>query len=122
MNKLNKVQEELKGIFKLAHSIKLYIPSTNHIDKAYDNTGDVTATLELFSNLFGGATSYKARGAWSSAVKGLVVEAITIVESYGTAEQVDTNIEQVLLWARTLKQQLNQEAISLEYDNELYLI
>jgi hypothetical protein len=119
---IKKATQELKGIFKLDHCIKLYIPSTKEADKVTDNAQVVADTLELFSKLFGGATSFEARGAWVSDSKGLIVERITIVESYGTAEQVDANIEEVLLYARTIKHTMLQEAVSLEYDNELYLI
>lgn len=119
---MHNITRELHGIFKLDHSIKLYIPSTKDVDKVTDNTAVVNATLTLFSGLFGGATSYQARGAWTSKEAGLVVEAITIVESYGTADQVDKGIEEVLKWARQIKSDMKQEAVSLEYDNELYLV
>lgn len=110
------------GIFKLDHNIKLYIPSTINIDQTIDNQSIIDNTLKLFSGFFGGATSYDAKGAWLSSVKGLVVERIVIIESYATKDQIDTNLEAVLSYALKIKKELNQEAISLEYDNELYLV
>jgi len=114
--------KQLRGLFSLDHNIKLYIPSTVNVDRKIDNSQHVTNTLALFSRLFGGATSYKAKGAWNSDAKGLVVESITIVESYGTADQMNDGLETVLKYASGLKATMNQEAISLEYDNRLYFV
>ena len=112
----------LTGIFKLDHNIKIYIPSTVSVNQTADNTGLINETLKIFSGYFGGSTSYEAKGAWLSSVKGLVVENITIVESYATKEQVNENLESVLKHALKIKHDLKQEAVSLEYDNELYLV
>lgn len=117
-----KQNKTLTGIFKLDHNIKIYIPGTISIDQTSDNTGIINDTLKLFSGYFGGSTSYEAKGAWLSSVKGLVVEKITIVESYATKQQVDEHLEAVLRHALKIKHDLKQEAVSLEYDNELYLI
>lgn len=113
---------QLKALFSLDHNIKLYIPSTKDIDKAADNGAYITEALELFGQLFGGATSYDASGAWVSQSHGLVVEAVKIVESYATSEAVAGGIESVLRLALKIKRELNQEAVSLEYDNRLYFV
>ncbi|RLD75975.1 MAG: hypothetical protein DRJ15_16175 [Bacteroidetes bacterium] len=114
--------KQLKGLFNLDHNIKLYIPSTIDIDKKIDPGIFIDDTLELFSNEFGGATSYNAMGAWNSKIKGLVVEKVVIVEAFATADQVEASIEKIVSWAVVLKKSMNQEAISLEYDNKLYFI
>jgi len=120
--RIRRVNERLKGIFKLSHSIKLYIPSTFDVNGKIDSRQYVSDTLALFSKWFGGATSYDAKGAWVSGSKGLVVEDITIVVSYATREQVKKHLEDVLRHANKIKTELKQEAVSLEYDNELYLV
>lgn len=122
MKAVKKTNKALLGIFKLNHNIKLYIPSTINADTAINSEKYINDTLSLFSGLFGGATSYEAKGAWLSNVKGLIVEKIVIVESYATSQQIDLNIEKVLQHALKIKKELNQEAVSLEYDNELYLV
>lgn len=112
----------LQGLYSLDHNIKLYIPSTTDIDKPIDNNKYVLECSKLFSSLFGGATTYQAKGSWLSDIKGLVIENITIVESYGTKEQVNNGLEAVIKYALTIKKELGQEAISLEYDNKLYFV
>lgn len=119
---MKKTNRTLTGIFKLDHNIKVYIPSTFSVDQTINNDKLISDTLKLFSGWFGGATSYDAKGAWLSSVKGLVVEKIVIVESYATKEQIDENLEAVLKHALKIKHDLKQEAVSLEYDNELYLV
>ena len=120
MNK--QTPKQLKALFCLDHNIKLYIPSTIDIDKKTDTAGHVVECLALFGDLFGGATSYNAKGAWISDQKGLVIEGVKIVESYATGEDIDKHIEAVLKYALKLKKELKQEAISLEYNNKLFLV
>ena len=119
---MTKTHKTLKGLFSLDHSIKLYIPSTIETNKSADNRAQVDETLILFSQLFGGATSYDAVGAWESAKAGLVKEKVKIVQSYATGEQVEESIDLVIRHAEQIKIEMSQEAISLEYDNKLYFI
>ncbi len=120
--KIQKSERLLKGLFSLDHNIRLYIPSTVSVDKKINNEQYVKDTLSLFSDLFGGATSYRAIGAWTSQAKGLVTENVTIVESFARSKEVEAGLEAVLKYAISLKKLLLQEAISLEYDNKLYFI
>ena len=114
--------KQLKGLFSLDHNIRVYVPSTLKGDKKTDNSAQVKEALSLFSDCFGGATSYDAKGAWTSTVHGLIVENVTIVESYGTREQMDKHLETIVKFAGKLKKDMEQEAISLEYDNKLYFV
>ena len=116
-----KIQKALKGLFCLDHNVKIYVPSTIDVNKKIDNSSYVKQALELFSDLFGGATSYDAKGAWLSK-KGLVVEDVKIVESYATKEALEKGLNKVLRYAEKLKRELKQEAVSVEYDNKLYFI
>lgn len=118
----DKTKRLLQGLYNLDHNIKLYIPSTQDINKTTDNSKQVKKALELFGGLFGGATEYQALGSWVSDKLGLVVEKVTIVESYATAEQVESGLETVIKHGQKIKKEMNQEAVSLEYDNKLYFI
>jgi hypothetical protein len=115
-------QKQLQGLFCLDHNIKLYIPGTANVDKKVDNTRYVVETQALFSKLFGGATSYDAKGSWVSSERGLVVEGVKIVESYATKEQVNAGLEAVIQQAAKIKRELSQETVSLEYDSKLYFV
>lgn len=116
------INKTLKGIFSLSHNVKLYIPSTINTNQESDNSKQVKRVLTVFSKYFGGATSYQAIGAWSSNTKGLVTEKITIIQSFATSESISQNLPKVLKLAQTIKKEMSQESVSLEYDNQLFLI
>ena len=112
----------LKNCIELSSSIKIYIPSTIDIDKEIDNSKVVEETNIFLSQLFGGATSSKALGAWVTANKNLVTEKVTLVFSYCTETQLQENIETVYTYCVKMKKDLLQESIALEVNNKLYLI
>lgn len=114
--------KSLKNCIKLSHSIKIYVPSTKNINELIDNTHWVNKTLEFLSKTFGGATSSKALGAWLSNDGNLVKENVTIVFSYSTQIDLEKNIDLVYNFCLAMKNELNQEAIALEVNNELYFI
>lgn len=60
----------LKNCLKLSSKITVYVPATNGIDQAADNTEQVKKTAALLSELFGGATSTPALGYWMSPAAG----------------------------------------------------
>ena len=117
-------KRNLVGLFCLDHKIRLYVPGTVNTDQPDPELQQkyVNKAMILFSNCFGGSTEFDAVGAWNSKVTGLVTESIKIVESYATKEQIEDQIDTVLNFATDLKSSMNQEAISLEYDNKLYFI
>ena len=118
------VPAELKGVFSLSISIKLFIPSTTEVDKEGSAMQAIyeRKALTLFSELFGGATSYGAIGAWSSASAGLVTEKIQIVESFASTDAVGTGFRKVLDFAEAMKNAMGQEAIALQYQNEMFFL
>lgn len=112
---------ELKDQFHLDHVVKLYVPSTYDVDQPIDNTPYVNRTLEKFSGIFGGATAIDGQGAWLSDEKKLVKEKVTIVYSFG--EKLDRKtMNQVVDYAKLLKEEMKQSAVSLEVDGKLYFI
>lgn len=113
----------LKGLFSLEHNIKLFVPSTTKVNQDGAELQKIyeTKALELMSDLFGGATSYKAIGAWKSKL-GLVTEKVKIVESYGTDVQMENGIESVIGLAEEIKREMEQESVAIEYDNKLYFV
>lgn len=52
----------LKNCLKLSSKITVYVPATNGIDQAADNTEQVKKTAALLSELFGGATFHPGAG------------------------------------------------------------
>ncbi|WP_044640651.1 hypothetical protein [Risungbinella massiliensis] len=107
--------------YHLDHVVKIYVPSTINVDQPIDNTAYVDKTLTEFSNMFGGATAVDGTGAWVSDSNQLVKEKVTIVYSF--AENLDSAaINKVVAYAKKLKAEMTQSAISLEVDGKMYFI
>lgn len=111
-----------KNLIPLNHKITIYVPSTQGVDTEADNTKHVEATAKLLSNCFGGATSTQAVGYWMSDEAGLVKEHPVLVYAYAKEEDFIKNIDLIIDYCHQLKNELNQEAVSLEIDNQLYFI
>ncbi|WP_227551677.1 DUF3574 domain-containing protein [Metabacillus sediminilitoris] len=116
-----KQSSALKGQFYLEDIVKIYVPSTYNIDQPIDNTPYVNKSLEEFSRMFGGATAINGTGSWLSDDNKLIKEKVTIVYSY--AEDLDkTKINQVVDYAKSLKEELKQSSVSLEVNGKMYFI
>lgn len=115
-------KRSLKNLIALSCNIKIYVPSTIESNQDFDSSKLVNHTLAFLSNIFGGATSYNALGCWFSTNHGLIKEKIFICESFCTSEKLDENIEKVIDYCETLKNQLKQESIALEINNSLHLV
>ena len=112
----------LKNCIKLSCSVKIYVPSTMAVDIAIDSSIWIDETLKYLSEIFGGATSSKALGAWLTNSGSLVKEEVTLVFSYATQEQLNSNIDKIYDYCLRIKYSMKQEAIALEINNELYLV
>ncbi len=112
----------LKNLVKLSSNVRVLIPSTFDINKTFDNAAQIDAALTLFSQKFGGATSFEALGAWQSPAAGLVKEKVTAVESYTNSIILENSINDILEFCEKLRDDLKQESIALFVNNELYLI
>ena len=106
----------------LSHSFKIYVPGTVDVNKVFDASGEISAALAFLSGLFGGATSYDARGAWVSKSSGLVLENVCICVCFCSWRQKIVHRAAVVAYCRDLCRRLNQECISLEIDGRLFFI
>lgn len=116
------MKKSLKNLIVLESNIKIYVPSTINVNENFDNTLIVDKTLNLLSGFFGGATSYAALGCWNSVNNGLIKENVTICESYCKEIDLKKHIENIIDYCENLKNELNQENISLEVNNKLYFV
>ncbi|MGG1674897.1 DUF3574 domain-containing protein [Neobacillus sp. NRS-1170] len=111
----------LKGQFYLKDIVKIYVPSTYNVDQPIDNTPYVNKSLERFSKMFGGATAIDGTGAWLSDNDQLVKEKVTIVYSF--AEDLNKKkINEVVAYAKSLKEEMKQSSVSLEVNGKMYFI
>lgn len=118
---------QLKKYINLSSSVKIYIPGTTDFDQPASNVEQVHTVTEEFTRLFGGATAnnaiggYMFKGIRDNAPK-LVTEKVTIITSFTDSEGLENHIDQVIKIAHRIKKEMNQEAVSIEVNNELYLI
>ena len=115
-------KKTLKNLFKLSHKISLYVPTKNKNNEdlsqeLIDNMVDIVASQ--FSEVNGGATSTQALGYWKTNSGELIKEKVTVVFSYTNV--LEQAIETAIDLGEQLKDMANQDAISLEVNNELYL-
>lgn len=110
-----------ENAIRLNQRVAIYVPATDNVSEAVDNTAMVESCAKMLSELFGGATIQPGRGAWMSDERGLVLEDTTIVYAYCTAEDLDKHAGEVEAFARDMRDAMHQEAVSVEVNNELYI-
>lgn len=110
------------GAVELPQRVALYVPSTTDTDKPTDNAAQVERVAHEFCGWFGGATAQQSAGYWISDNAGLVREAVTIVFAACTAAQLREHLPDVLNLAQQIKQDMAQEAVSVELNGALYII
>ncbi|MFC6717919.1 hypothetical protein ACFQGT_09785 [Natrialbaceae archaeon GCM10025810] len=94
-------------IMSRSKKVRFYIPTTK--DGAEDVVDEVVIRL---SNLFGGATTLPAKGAYVMNDGELVREEVTLVESFHT-DMKTADLTQVAL---QIKDALNEEAVAFEVE------
>lgn len=108
--------------FNLNCKIAIYVPSTVDVDKPTDNSDMTRHVMLNMSEMFGGATSTPAMGGWKAATGELIVEDVTIVYSYCTPEQAGEHFERIIALCKQIKRAMRQEAVTLEYNNQIAFI
>lgn len=114
--------KRLEKLQPLRHRVAVYVPGTNGVNTAADNSHYVRMAAATLSNLFGGATAAPAVGYWMSAAAGLVEEKTTVVYAYATNTALESGLDDVIDFCDGMRTELHQEAVSLELDNVLYFI
>lgn len=110
------------GAVTLPQRVAMYVPSTTDTDKPTDNAAQVEHVAREFCGWFGGATAQQSAGYWLSESAGLVRESVTIVYAACTADQLREHLPDVLTLAQQIKQDMAQEAVSIEFNGALYII
>jgi hypothetical protein len=114
----------LQGEFHLSNVVKIYIPSTTHESKPIPEEQHeeyIDNALEIFSKMFGGATAIDGKGAWLNDQNRLVKEDVTIVYSF-TSKLNNKTIDEVVAYAKKIKNELSQSSVSLEVNGKMYFI
>lgn len=113
--------EQFGGV-QLPHRVAVYVPSTQGPAETTDNAKQGQRVARELSEMFGGATATTARGFWVSDAAGLVAESVTIVYASCTDKQYHEQVPEVIRIAQRIKEEMQQEAVSIELDGILYLV
>lgn len=114
--------KELKFKFDLDCKFAVYVPSTADAVNSCDNTEMVRYVLAELSKLFGGATATTAMGGWVSDQHGLILEQVTIVYAFCTSEQATAHFADVFAICEKIKNDMQQEAVTLEYNGQVKFV
>lgn len=108
--------------FDLNAKVAIYVPSTTNVNEPTDNTAIVNDVMTAFSKWFGGCTSTPAVGGWVSNSGALVVENVTIVYAFCTPESFGKHFEEVYALAAEIRDEMKQEAVTLEYNGQIKFV
>ena len=112
----------LKFKFDLDSKVAIYVPSTINVSENVDNSQQVLRVIKRLSILFGGATASDAVGGWVAANGETIIEKVKIVYSFLTSEQLKENIDEILSICNDLKNEMKQEAITLEINGQVKFV
>jgi hypothetical protein len=116
------MEKTLKFKFDLNCRFAVYVPSTINVNEETDNNEQVIFVMKRLSELFGGATSTPSKGGWVCQNGDLVIETVNIVYAFCTSEQAVEKFEDVLSICEKLKREMNQEAVTLEYNGQIKFV
>ncbi len=119
---IDEILNTLVNSLERTHQVAVYVPTTIGVDGHSDTQAFQEKTLNFLASKFGGATAKEAKGVWNSQEVGLVGEKVVIVQSYLTQNDLTLHIDAVIDFVRTLKVDMQQEAMALEVDGKLTLI
>lgn len=112
----------LKFKFDLDSKVSIYVPSTQNVNVPIDNSEQVRSVITELSRLFGGATATQAVGGWVSESGETILEKVTIVYSFCTSEQLREHFEDVYGIAQRIKDEMQQEAVTLEINGQVKFV
>ena len=108
--------------FDLNAKVAIYVPSTTDVNVPTDNKEFVSKVMTKFSEWFGGCTSTPAVGGWVSNSGVLVVENVTIVYTFCTPESFGEHFEEVYTLAAEIRDEMKQEAVTMEYNGQVKFV
>lgn len=117
--------KELKNLIKLSSQVKIYVPSTINVDGQASEEivkEKINQTLRFLASIFGGSTASKALGTYVSTNGSLIMEDVTICFSFAREDDLNQNIRKIYDFCLAMRQDMRQEAISLEVNGDLYFV
>lgn len=112
----------LKFKFDLDSKVAIYVPSTININEETDNRKQVLNVIRRLSEMFGGATASDAVGGWVSQSGEVIVEKVKVVYSFCTTGQLKDRIDDILAICEDIKNEMKQEAVTLEINGQVKFV
>jgi len=105
------------------HRIGIYLPTISESGDAIADKSYIEKAMNFMGDLFGGATGEWCKGVWKSyEFNKLVNEEVYLIRSYTTKSILEEQLNDVIFFVKTLKEDLRQEAMALEINEKLTLI
>lgn len=121
-NTADTIRAAFADALALSSRVAIYVPTTTDTDTPTDNAAQVAKVAETLSSFFGGATAQNGRGYWLSDTVGLVAEGVTIVYANATPAGLAEHAADIRALAESIKQEMRQEAVSVEIDGALFIV
>jgi hypothetical protein len=104
--------------------ITIYVPSRDRDGKPVDFEGWVVRTLELLSQVGGGATRMPpAQGAWlNPKTDALIIEDVTLVYAYVDGDALAAQLADIRQLMHEMGRALNQGEVVVEFNDSFYKI
>lgn len=112
----------LKFKFDLDSKVAIYVPSTINVSEETDNRKQVLNVIRRLSEMFGGATASDAVGGWVSQSGEVIVEKVKVVYSFCTTGQLKDRIDDILSICEDIKNEMKQEAVTLEINGQVKFV
>lgn len=112
----------LKFKFDLDSKVAIYVPSTINVNEETDNRKQVLNVIRRLSEMFGGATASDAVGGWVSQSGEVIVEKVKVVYSFCTTGQLKDRIDDILSICEDIKNEMKQEAVTLEINGQVKFV
>ena len=118
------IQSAFSDALALPSRVAVYVPGTAGPTAADPALAErMTAeTAARLADLFGGSTIQPAEGAWISAAHGLVRESVNIVYSFAIPDALNNRAPEIRELVDRIKTEMQQEAVSVEIGDTLYLV
>lgn len=110
------------GLVSLSHRVTVYVPGTNGVNAAADNSSHVQRVAVALSDWFGGATASPVLGYWLSPSAGLVSEHTTMIFAFCDEVALQSHADDLIKLCADLRDTLQQEAVALEVDGKMLFV
>jgi hypothetical protein len=115
----------IESLSALNGYVAVYVPSTVNVTESiapHRHEALCKYVSQVLSELFGGATSYNAVGAYKSNAGSMVYENVTVVKSFGKQQDILDNWSAIYNMAAELREELAQEYVSVEVNGALAFV